>query len=116
MMTRPRRSDPKAEPPAEVDGEEPGVEQDERRERAGRRADPVAAVDRQVDPPRTLAGISSSIAELIAEYSPPIPAPVKKRKRAKLQKSQANPVQSAATRYKPRVTVNSFFRPSLSVR
>ena len=29
--------------------------------------------------PRTRAGISSSIAELIAAYSPPIPAPVKKR-------------------------------------
>ena len=31
--------------------------------------------------PRTRAGISSSIAELIAEYSPPIPAPVTKRQR-----------------------------------
>ncbi len=29
--------------------------------------------------PRARAGIISSIAELIAEYSPPIPAPVKKR-------------------------------------
>ena len=29
--------------------------------------------------PRTRAGISSSIAELMAAYSPPIPAPVKKR-------------------------------------
>ena len=29
--------------------------------------------------PRARAGISSSIAELIAEYSPPMPAPVKKR-------------------------------------
>ena len=29
--------------------------------------------------PRALAGMSSSIAELIAAYSPPIPAPVKKR-------------------------------------
>ena len=29
--------------------------------------------------PRTRAGISSSIAELIAAYSPPMPAPVKNR-------------------------------------
>ena len=29
--------------------------------------------------PRARAGIISSIAELIAEYSPPIPAPVKNR-------------------------------------
>src|SRR6478672_10606202 len=29
--------------------------------------------------PRYLAGISSSIAELIAAYSPPMPAPVRKR-------------------------------------
>ncbi len=38
------------------------------------------------------------MAELIAEYSPPIPAPVKNRKTAKLQKSQENAVQNAATR------------------
>ena len=35
--------------------------------------------------PRTRAGISSSIAELIAAYSPPIPAPVKKRAAKKNQ-------------------------------
>ena len=35
--------------------------------------------------PRTRAGISSSIAELIAAYSPPMPAPVKKRQRKKYQ-------------------------------
>jgi hypothetical protein len=29
--------------------------------------------------PRTLAGISSSMAELMAAYSPPMPAPVKNR-------------------------------------
>ena len=29
--------------------------------------------------PRYLAGISSSIAELMAAYSPPMPAPVRKR-------------------------------------
>ncbi len=40
--------------------------------------------------PRTRAGISSSIAELIAEYSPPIPAPVKNRHRKKYQGVQAN--------------------------
>src|SRR5436190_17133101 len=36
--------------------------------------------------PRKLAGISSSMAELIAAYSPPMPNPVTARKRAKLQK------------------------------
>src|ERR1700732_4247367 len=36
--------------------------------------------------PRKLAGISSSMAELIAAYSPPMPNPVIARKRAKLQK------------------------------
>src|SRR6201746_901181 len=48
--------------------------------------------------PRTRAGINSSIAELIAEYSPPIPAPVKNRKTAKLQKFQEGPVRQAETR------------------
>ncbi len=38
------------------------------------------------------------MAELIAEYSPPIPAPVKNRKMAKLQKFHENAVQKAATR------------------
>ena len=49
-----------------------------------------AAVPSQNEPlmirstvPRTRAGISSSIAELIAAYSPPMPAPVKKRQTAK---------------------------------
>ena len=35
--------------------------------------------------PRTRAGISSSMAELIAAYSPPMPAPVKKRQIAKIR-------------------------------
>ena len=66
--------------------------------------------------PRMRAGISSSIAELIAEYSPPIPAPVRNRKKAKLQKSQENAVRNAAIKYSPSVTVKSFFRPQRSVR
>ena len=66
--------------------------------------------------PRTRPGISSSMAELIAEYSPPIAAPVRKRKRAKLPKSQESAVRKAATRYRPSVTVKSFLRPRRSVR
>ena len=66
--------------------------------------------------PRTRAGISSSMAELIAAYSPPIPAPVRKRKTAKLRKSHEKAVRNAATRYRPSVTVKSFLRPSRSVR
>jgi hypothetical protein len=38
--------------------------------------------------PRTCAGINSSIAELMAAYSPPMPAPVSTRKSKKLQKFQ----------------------------
>ena len=56
------------------------------------------------------------MAELIAEYSPPIAAPVRKRKTAKLQKSHENAVRKAATRYRPSVMVKSFLRPSRSVR
>jgi hypothetical protein len=37
--------------------------------------------------PRTRAGISSSIAELMAAYSPPMPKPVRKRKQAKASKA-----------------------------
>jgi len=48
--------------------------------------------------PRSRAGISSWIAELIAEYSPPMPAPVRKRKNRKLVKSHEKAVRAVATR------------------
>jgi hypothetical protein len=48
--------------------------------------------------PRTRAGISSWIVELIAVYSPPMPAPVASRNRAKLQKFQDSAVAAVATR------------------
>ena len=47
--------------------------------------------------PRILAGISSSIAELIAAYSPPIPAPVKNRQRKKNHGANENAVAAVAT-------------------
>ena len=42
--------------------------------------------------PRTRAGISSWMVELIAVYSPPMPAPVRKRKKQKLHKFQEKAV------------------------
>ena len=48
--------------------------------------------------PRTRAGISSSIAELIAAYSPPMPAPVKKRQIAKNRNDPENAVATVAAR------------------
>ena len=48
--------------------------------------------------PRTRAGISSSIAELIAAYSPPMPAPVKKRQIANMRNEVENAVATVATR------------------
>ena len=48
--------------------------------------------------PRTRAGISSSMAELIAAYSPPMPAPVKKRQIAKTRNVPENAVATVATR------------------
>ena len=45
--------------------------------------------------PRTRAGINSSIAELIAEYSPPMADPVRNRNSAKLAKFHENDVKSA---------------------
>ena len=66
--------------------------------------------------PRTLAGISSSIAELIAEYSPPIPAPVKNRAIANVSNEFVNAVLVVAIRYRPRVIMNNRLRPNRSVR
>jgi hypothetical protein len=48
--------------------------------------------------PRRRAGINSSIAELTAEYSPPIPAPVMKRKMAKLARFHENAVNPTPAR------------------
>jgi hypothetical protein len=47
--------------------------------------------------PRNRAGISSSIAELIAAYSPPMPAPVKKRAAKKYQALKEKAVAIVAT-------------------
>jgi len=66
--------------------------------------------------PRTRAGISSSIAELIAAYSPPIPAPVKKRQTAKKRNEPEKAVATVATRYTTSVIMNSFMRPRRSAR
>ena len=46
--------------------------------------------------PRWADGMSSSIVELIAEYSPPIASPVAKRQMVKLQTSHENAVASVA--------------------
>ena len=48
--------------------------------------------------PRTRAGISSWMVELIAAYSPPMPAPVRKRNTMKLQKFHDNAVAAVAIR------------------
>ena len=48
--------------------------------------------------PRTRAGISSWMVELIAAYSPPMPAPVMKRKSAKLHIFQEKAVAAVAIR------------------
>ena len=66
--------------------------------------------------PRYLAGISSSIAELIAAYSPPMPAPVRKRAAKYHVGFGENAVSTVATVYTPRVSMNSFLRPNRSVR
>src|ERR1041385_4434006 len=53
--------------------------------------------------------------ELIAEYSPPIPAPVRNRKNAKLAILQENAVAAVAVRYTASVRKKRFLRPNRSV-
>lgn len=69
------------DPPADVGREERRVEQGQRGDTADRGSHPEAAVDREIDAPSVAAGISSLMAELIAEYSPPMPTPVRNRHR-----------------------------------
>ena len=61
--------------------------------------------------PRLRAGMSSSIAELIAAYSPPMPMPVRNRNRKNIQASVANAVATVAPMYSASVSMNSFLRP-----
>ena len=84
-----RGADQKGEPPAKIRIEDGWIEQHD-----ASRARPSAAPTQKLPlmtrsvQPRTRAGISSWMVELIAAYSPPIPAPVTKRNRAKLAKFQ----------------------------
>src|ERR1700722_14332560 len=55
------------------------------------------------------------MAELMAEYSPPIPAPVRKRKQQKLQKFHETADRMTPQRYMVRVTKKSLRRPNRSV-
>lgn len=48
--------------------------------------------------PRYLLGISSSIAELMAAYSPPMPKPVRKRNRKNHQAEKDSAVMAVAAR------------------
>ena len=63
------------------------------------------AVPSQYDPftrrstvPRTLAGINSSMAELMAEYSPPMPIPVRNRRTKNHHASNEAAVNSVETK------------------
>ena len=56
------------------------------------------------------------MAELMAAYSPPIPAPVRKRQAANQMKLKEKAVATVAIRYTPRVIMKSILRQSRSVR
>src|SRR5699024_197993 len=49
-------------------------------------------------PPLTGAGIGPAIAEVIPAYSPPVPAPVRKRQRKKYQAEKEKALATVATR------------------
>ena len=66
--------------------------------------------------PRARAGMSSSMAELIAAYSPPMPRPVSARKIQNDAALLVNAVATVATRYTASVTMKSFLGPRRSVR
>ena len=66
--------------------------------------------------PRSRDGMSSSIAELIAAYSPPMPVPASARKIAKLMKFHESAVASVVTIYTASVIKNSRLRPKRSVK
>src|SRR5438034_1371239 len=91
--------DQEGQAPAQIRRQQVGIEQHERTCRAQRGADPKAAVDDEIAP-ATIACRHQLpwILELIAVYSPPMPAPVKKRNRAKLARFHDSAVAAVATR------------------
>ena len=66
--------------------------------------------------PRTRAGISSSTAEWMAEYSPPTPAPVITRQARNHAKFIENAVSTLPAMKIVSVSMKSFLRPILSAR
>ncbi len=71
--------------------------------RASEASEPMDAPSQKVEltmrstVPRTLPGMSSSTAELMAAYSPPMPRPVKKRQKEKKRRLCEKAVQTVAT-------------------
>ena len=98
MHGRHAGTDAETEAPADIRGEQSLVQQERNSKRSCRCPKPEAAVDDEVDTTAVFAGMSSSIAELTAAYSPPMPSPVIIRKIAKLQKSHANALSSTPDR------------------
>jgi hypothetical protein len=110
------RGETEGQAPADVHREEGGVEQDERRQRAEDGADPVRAADDEVHGARTRAGMSSSTAEWMAEYSPPTPAPVITRHAMNHTKPIENAVRTLPARKMPSLSMKRRLRPILSAR
>ena len=93
-----RRTDPKGDPPAESGGSRPGCKKTTAPNApSAAPSQKLPLIARSVRP-RNRAGTNSWIAELIAAYSPPMPAPVRKRNSAKLQKSHDKAVAAVAVR------------------
>ena len=76
------RTNAKREPPAEADGNNPHIQQHDACRGANGRSNPETGVDNQINASAYTRGDSSSMAELMAEYSPPMPAPVSPRNKA----------------------------------
>ena len=111
------RSENKAQTPSQLLGNDTGIQQDDVRADA-----PVADPSHQLPLiarsvcPRRRAGINSSIAELMAAYSPPMPAPGQKSEEHQAWQIPGEAVKIVATRYSSNVIMNHFFRPCRSVK
>ncbi len=113
---RARRRLPEGDAPAEVRPVQFGIEQRHRRSecRPRRPASRLPLMARSMRP-RRRGGLVPWIAELIAEYSPPLPAPVRKRKNRELSRfHREGGRRRRSPRWTPSVTLKSFLRPSLS--
>lgn len=93
-----RRADEKGDTPSPIRRQQGGIEKNDRGDRSHRGADPEAAVDDKISPAPVARRDQFLNRRIDRGVFPPMPAPVKNRNNAKLQRFHDSAVAAVATR------------------